>query len=85
MVDAARRWQFKPYPDREGLGRSSLSRLTFVFVIRNGAVVVELYNPGLDAPDTERLGCYNSAKEMREWREWEEVLTNIDVELGEVR
>jgi len=72
-ADAARRWKFKPYPDREGLGRSSLSRLTFMFAIRNGEAVVELYNPGLDAPDRERLGYYNSARELREWKDWEEI------------
>lgn len=72
-ADAARKWKFKPYPDREGLGRSSLGRLKFMFAIRNGAGVVELYNPGLDAPDRERLGYYNSAKEVREWKDWEEI------------
>jgi TonB family protein len=71
-ADAARKWQFKAYPDRAGLGRSSLSRLTFMFAIRKGEALVKLYDPGLDAPDRERLGYYNSAKELREWKDWEE-------------
>lgn len=76
-VEAVREWHFKPYPDRQGLDRSSLSRLTFVFTIRNGKPVVDLYNPGPTAPDSERLGYYNSAKELREWDEWEEVPNEI--------
>jgi TonB family protein len=72
-AEAARQWKFRPYPDSQGPGRSSLSRLTFMFAIRNSEAVVELYNPGPDAPDHERLGYYNSAKELREWKAWEEI------------
>ncbi len=75
-AEAGRKWKFKPYPDREGRGRPSLGRLTFMFAIRNGEAVVELYNPGLDAPDHERLGYYNSTKELREWKDWEEITDN---------
>lgn len=72
-ADAARKWHLKPVPDKSGLGRPSLGRLTFHFVIRDGVGVVDLYNPGRDAPDSERLGYFNSPKEFAEWAVWEEV------------
>ena len=75
-ADAAKKWQLKPVLDRSGLGRSSLGRLTFRFVIRDGVGVVDLYNTGRDAPDSERLGYYNSPKEFAEWARWEEVPDN---------
>ena len=75
-AEAVRKWKFNPYSDPQGMGRSSLGRLTFVFAIRNGEAVVELYNPGLDAPDHERLGYYSSTKELREWKDWEEITDN---------
>jgi TonB family protein len=74
---AAMKWQFKPYPDREGLGRSSLSRLTFMFAIRNGEGSVDLYNPDPATPDAKRLGYYNSPKELSEWRNWDEVSIEV--------
>ncbi len=75
-ADAAKKWQLKPVLDRSGLGRPSLGRLTFHFVIRDGVGVVDLYNPGRDAPDSDRLGYYNSAKEIAQWAAWEEVRDN---------
>ena len=71
VADAVKQWTFKRRPDRDGLGRPILSHLTFIFLAAESRV--ELDKPGPSAPDTERLGYYNSAKEQREWREWEEV------------
>jgi len=67
---AVKKWRFKPYP--AGMGRPVLSRLTFRFVLRDGEGVVELYDPGPTAPDRERLGYYDTPKELREWKDWEE-------------
>jgi TonB family protein len=72
-AEAARKWKFRPFQDSQGSDRSSLGRLTFLFAIRNGEAVVELYDPGMDAPDHQRLGYYDSIKELREWKEWEEI------------
>ena len=69
---AAQKWRFQPGLDPAGMGRPVLSRLTFRFVIRNGEGVVELYEPGPTAPDRERLGYYDTPKELREWKDWEE-------------
>lgn len=75
-AEAAKQWRFEPYPDRAGLGRSSMGRLTFSFVIRKGVGLVELFNPGPDAPDREHWGYFDSAKEFKEWELWEEVTDN---------
>lgn len=71
VADAVKQWKFKPHRDQDGLGRPILSHLTFNFVASEGRV--ELHTPGPDAPDSEHLGYYNSAKEQRQWREWEEI------------
>ena len=72
ICDAVKKWRFIPYPDRSGLGRSSLSRLRFTFSIRNGEGKVGLYQPRPNAPDSESLGYYHSSKESNEWRDWPE-------------
>src|SRR5215216_638806 len=66
---AAKKWRFKPNLGPY-MGRPVLSRLTFRFVIRNGEGVVELYEPAASAPDRERLGYYDTPKELREWKDW---------------
>lgn len=68
---AAKKWRFKPNLGRY-MGRPVLSRLTFRFVIRNGKGIVELYEPDATVPDRERLGYYDTPKELREWKDWEE-------------
>lgn len=71
VVSAVRQWRFKPPHDQDGLGRPILTHLIFNFL--SAQRLVELYNPGPDAPDSEHLGYYNSAKEQRQWEQWEEV------------
>ena len=74
VANAVKQWKLKPHRDPEGLGRPLLSHLRFNFVASESRV--ELYTPGPDAPDSEHLGYYNSAKEQRQWEEWEEVVHN---------
>ena len=69
--EAASKWRFKLDPSLTGHGRSVLSRLTFTFAIKDGQGLVELYDPGPNAPDHERLGYYNTPSELREWKTWQ--------------
>lgn len=75
VVDAVKQWRFKLEPDPQGSGRYLLSRLTFHFIIDNGEGRVEMYNPPLDAPLTQQVNAAFSSKELREWKEWDEVWT----------
>ena len=81
VVDAVKQWKFERHyrPDGSGVLMPIISRLTFAFVIRGGKASVELYNPKPDAPESEYLGYYNSAKELREWKDWEEVWTSNNI------
>ncbi len=69
--EAASKWRFKLEPSLSGHGRSVLSRLTFMFEIKDGQGLVGLYDPGPNAPDHERLGYYNTPGELREWKTWQ--------------
>ena len=69
--EAAGKWRFKLDSTLTGRGRPVLSRLTFTFAIKDGQGKVELYDPGPDAPDRERLGYYNTPSELREWKTWQ--------------
>lgn len=75
VVDAVKQWKFKPhhFPDDSNRPMPIISRLTFVFWIENGKSWVDLYDPGPNPTDLAQLGYLNSAKELREWKEWEEV------------
>jgi len=72
-AEAVKQWEFKPRSDGEGMGKYSMSRLTFSFAVRDGIGQVELYNPGPSSKDSERLGYSDSIKELNEWGHWEEV------------
>ncbi|HJZ78866.1 MAG TPA: energy transducer TonB [Pyrinomonadaceae bacterium] len=72
VADAVAKWIFNLQPGVVIPGRMFLSRLTFKFSIKDGEPMVELYTPDPDAPDSERLGYSNSAKELRLWAVWEE-------------
>jgi TonB family protein len=73
VADAVDQWRFEPSPDVPGPCRNHKSRLTFRFSISGKLLRVELYDPGPDAVDSERLGYVNTAKEARLWDHWEEV------------
>jgi TonB family protein len=73
VADAVDKWTFRLEPETIIAGRNSLSHLTFKFSINSGEPLVELYDPGPNAKDSERLGYLNTSKELREWNTWEEV------------
>ena len=72
VADAVAQWIFDLQPGVVIPGRMFLSRLTFKFVNNERGPMVELYTPGPDAPDSERLGYTDSAKELKEWAHWAE-------------
>jgi TonB family protein len=73
VADAADKWTFKLRPEILVPGRYTLSRLTFQFSINGDEPRVELYQPGPGAKDTEHLGYWNGYKELRDWKNWEEI------------
>jgi TonB family protein len=74
IVKAVKQWTFKPRPDPKGSDRYFLSRLTFSFFISYGEGHVEMYTPPPGEEKIgERLNDADSNKELREWKEWEQV------------
>jgi hypothetical protein len=73
VADAVAQWFFDLQPGVVIPGRMFLSRLTFTFSINDGGPLVELYNPGPNATDSERLGYSNSPLEFRQWKIWQEI------------
>jgi TonB family protein len=69
---AIKKWLFKRFLDPSGSGKPVLGRLTFSFAISNGEGVVSFYDPGPTASDQEQIGYYDTPKELREWKDWEE-------------
>lgn len=72
VADAVAQWIFDLQPGYVIPGRRYLSRLTFKFSINDDGPLVELYNPGPNATDSQRLGYSDSARELYEWAKWEE-------------
>ena len=72
VAAALKQWTFKTKHGQDGSLQPVISRLSFRFVFSTQPTV-ELDDPGLRPPDVQSLGYYNSAKEMREWKEWQEV------------
>lgn len=73
VADAVKQWKFKPRLGLDGVYQPVFSRLIFHFSLSTGGPHVELYNPGPNPSDVQQLSYYNSARERREWREWDEV------------
>lgn len=69
---AIKEWRFRSFPELTRSGNPVLGRLTFRFAINNGKGVVGLYDPGPTAPDYNRLGYYDTPKELKEWNDWDE-------------
>lgn len=76
VARALKQWQFKAWVGQDGLAKSAISHLIFNFRLDADEPKVELYDPGPNAPDVQRLGYHNSAKELRQWREWQEIDPN---------
>jgi TonB family protein len=76
VADAVKQWKFKPQLGLDGVYEPVFSRLIFHFSLSTGRPHVELYNPGPNPSDVQQLSYYNSARERREWREWDEVPTD---------
>lgn len=75
VAAAVHQWTFKTRRGQDGEPKPVISRLIFIFMLDRNEPRVNFYNPGPHPPDVQNLGYYNSAKEMREWKEWQEVLT----------
>lgn len=76
VAAAVKQWTFKARQGPDGNARPVISRLIFRFTLDAAEPKVGLYDPGPHPPDVQHLGYYNSAKEMREWREWPEISMN---------
>lgn len=70
VSDAVNQWKFRPWPGQYGLPTGVLTRLIFRFSLNEGQPQVELYSPRPDTRIDECLGCTNTAREMRQWRDW---------------
>ncbi len=57
VIEAVRKWKFKPSFGVERQEVPVLSRLAFHFIVRNGEPQVEMYDPGRRAPIC--LACLN--------------------------
>jgi hypothetical protein len=76
IVDAVKQWKFKPWIGGESeKAMPVISKLSFCFIKRDRSPRIELIDPVPNAPHGECLGCTNSAKELRQWKEWEEAWT----------
>lgn len=70
-VAAVKQWEFRPRTNKLGTGEYCIFRLTFNFVIEEGAGRVELYNPPWDTPDHRRIRGA-SDRVRKEWLSWED-------------
>jgi TonB family protein len=70
-VAAARQWEFRPRASKLGTSEYCIFRLTFNFIIEEGAARVELYNPPRDTPDHRRIRGA-SDRDRKEWLSWED-------------
>jgi len=75
-VAAVKQWEFHPWENKMPPGGYCIFRLTFNFVIEEGAGRVELYNPPWDTPDHRRIRGA-SGRDRKEWLSWEDA-TNDD-------
>ncbi len=70
-VAAVRQWEFIEFANKMPPGEYCIFRLTFNFLIEEGAARVELYNPPLDSPAHERMRGA-SPRNRTEWLRWED-------------
>jgi TonB family protein len=70
-VAAVKQWKFIEFANKMQPGGYCIFRLTFNFVIEEGAPRVELYNPPRDSPEHLRLRDYRE-RDVKEWLRWED-------------
>ncbi len=68
-VAAARQWRFREWVNKMEPGGYCVFRLTFNFIIEEGAGRVELYNPPYDTPQHRRMRGA-SYRDVKEWLAW---------------
>jgi TonB family protein len=71
-VAAVKQWKFGSSANTMQPGEYCIFRLTFNFVIEEGAARVELYNPPRDSPEHLRMRDYRG-RDVKEWLSWEDV------------
>lgn len=70
-VAAAKQWKFIERANKMPPGQFSTFRLTFNFLIEEGAGRVELYNPDVNSPEHMRMRGA-SGRNRTEWLAWED-------------
>jgi hypothetical protein len=70
-VAAVKQWKFGQFVDKWQPGEYCIFRLTFHFIIEEGAAHVELYNPPRDSPAHVRMRGA-SGRNRTEWLAWED-------------
>ena len=70
-VAAVKQWKFRPWENKMPPGGYCIFRLTFHFIIEEGAARVELYNPPRDSPEHLRMRDYRE-RNVKEWLTWED-------------
>jgi TonB family protein len=74
-VAAVKRWEFIEFANKSGPGEFHTFRLTFNFIIEDGAARVELYNPPRDSPEHARMRGA-SPRNRTEWLRWEDAIND---------
>ena len=72
-VAAVKRWEFRPFVNKLGMGEYCIFRLTFNFVIEEGVARVELYDPPWDNPYHRRIRSASN-RDRAEFLSWEDAL-----------
>ena len=70
-VAAVKQWEFRPWANKMPPGGYCIFRLTFNFVIAEGAGRVELYDPPHDSPAHRRIRDYRG-RDRTEFLSWED-------------
>jgi len=70
-VAAVKQWQFKTFVNKLGPREYNIFRLTFNFIIEDGASRVELFTPVPDSKEDNRMAGA-APRDRTEWLSWEE-------------
>lgn len=83
-VAAVKQWKFLEFVNKLGPGEFRTFRLTFHFIIEEGAARVELYNPPRDRPAHARMRGA-SGRNRTEWMAWEDAMNDLMTPLAGVK